>query len=171
MNTAVGEKERQTKSKAIPAEHLMPAVKSMLDEGHTATFRIRGRSMRPFLEDCRDRVILAPCDGAGVEPGDAVLAEINPGVYVFHRVVSHTGDTVTLRGDGNVYGTESCHPSHVIGRATGFLRKGRSCPDSTSGVKWRLYSFLWPSSSFLRRIFLAFHRRIILRWFPSRIKS
>ena len=71
MNTAVGEKERQTKSKAIPAEHLIPAVKNMLDEGRTATFRIRGRSMRPFLEDCRDRVILAPCDGAGVKPGDA----------------------------------------------------------------------------------------------------
>lgn len=48
MNTAVGEKERQTKSKAIPAEHLIPAVKNMLDEGRTATFRIRGRSMRPF---------------------------------------------------------------------------------------------------------------------------
>lgn len=158
-------------SKFIPNADFVPAVKQFIDEGHTATFRVRGYSMRPFLDHGRDKVILAPCSSADIRRGDVVLAQVAPGCYVLHRVVSRSGDSLTLRGDGNVSGTESCRVTDVIGRAAGFLRKGRRCPDLTTSFKWRAYSALWSSSPLLRRLLLAFYRRVVLRLFPSRVEA
>ena len=33
---------------------LLPEIVQLMDEGHTVTLRLRGYSMRPFLEDNRD---------------------------------------------------------------------------------------------------------------------
>ncbi len=154
-----------TKTITLPNAQLIPAIKQLIDEGHTATFRVRGRSMRPFLEDCRDKAIIAPADASGIKRGDVVLAEISPKVYVLHRVSQREGDTLTLRGDGNVYGTESCKISDVIGIATGFVRRKSEKLTRTDSLKWRIYSATWPSNSFIRRCFLAFNRLVVLRLF------
>jgi len=37
---------------------LLPEVVKMLDEGHTVTLLLKGYSMRPFLEDNRDKALL-----------------------------------------------------------------------------------------------------------------
>ena len=45
---------------------LLPEIVKMLDEGHTVTLRLRGYSMRPFLEDNRDKALPEggrPCVG------------------------------------------------------------------------------------------------------------
>lgn len=75
---------------------LIPQFKQLLDEGHTVRFRVRGISMRPFLEDQRDIVTLAPLSKAP-EVGDAILAEVAPKHYVLHRVVRLQGDQITLK--------------------------------------------------------------------------
>ena len=36
----------------------LPEVVKMLNEGHTVTLRLRGFSMRPFLENDRDKALL-----------------------------------------------------------------------------------------------------------------
>ena len=36
----------------------LPEVVKMLNEGHTVTLRLRGYSMRPFLENDRDKALL-----------------------------------------------------------------------------------------------------------------
>ena len=78
----------------------LPHVVGLIAEGHTVTLPLRGRSMRPFLEDGRDKALLsAPTD---IAVGDAVLAEIAPGFYVLHRVVALTPTEVRLLGDGNL---------------------------------------------------------------------
>lgn len=159
------------KSLSLPNEQLIPEIKKLIDDGYVTTFRVRGFSMRPFLEDCRDKVILSPCRPEDVRSGDVVLAEIAPRHYVLHRVAARSGDRLILKGDGNVHGTEQCSIANVIGIATGFYRKGRTTPDTTCSRKWKLYSMIWPSSPFLRRWLLAFHRRIWLRIFPVRIKN
>ena len=156
-------------SRQKPNDRFVLAVKEFIDEGRTTAFRVRGYSMRPFLDHCRDKVVLAPCRPENIRRGDVVLAEVSSHCYVLHRVVKREGDRLVLRGDGNVYGTESCLTTDVIGVATGFLRKGRACPDLTTSVKWRVYSALWPSSPLLRRLLLAFYRRIVLRLFPSKV--
>ncbi len=116
--------------------------------------------MRPFLEDNRDKALLAKAKD--IQVGDAVLAETAPKHYVLHRIIKIQGETVTLRGDGNL-GTEVCRVNDVHGIALGFYRKGRTKIDKTSGVKWRTYSHIWMALYPIRRYLLAGYRRI---WIP-----
>ncbi|MCH5181881.1 MAG: S24/S26 family peptidase [Prevotellaceae bacterium] len=149
---------------SVPNEILIPRIAEFIAEGHTATFRVKGRSMRAFLEDGRDQVVLSPFDAGRLRRGDVVLAEVAPRCYVLHRIVAREGDRLTLRGDGNIRGCETCRVSDVLGLASGFLRKGRQTPDRTDGLKWRIYSALWPQNPFLRRLALAAYRRLYLRF-------
>ena len=73
----------------IPNAILIPEIIRLLDEGHTVTLRLRGYSMRPFLEDDRDVALLVKAET--VKVGDPVLAEISPRHYVFHRIVAIEG--------------------------------------------------------------------------------
>lgn len=141
----------------------LPHVTALISEGHTITLPLRGRSMRPFLEDGRDKALLAaPSD---IAMGDAVLAEILPGHYVLHRIIGIDGEKVTLRGDGNL-ADEYCRLEDIRAKATGFYRKGRTKLDSTNGLKWRLYSVVWTRLYPIRRYLLfAFHPHI-----PQRFK-
>lgn len=157
------------KTIALPNALFIPEIKRAIDEGHTTTFRVRGYSMRLFLEDRRDKVVLAPCKE--VKVGDVVLTEIQKDKYVLHRVIQKEGEHLTLMGDGNVYGTETCNTSNVIGIAIGFLRKGRDVMDTTDGKKWKIYSFFWLRLKPIRRYILAFYRRIWIKIFPIHIES
>ncbi len=137
---------------------LFPHIISMLEEGHTVTLRLKGFSMRPFLEDGRDTALLRKAEDIVI--GEPVLAEISPGVYVFHRIIAVDGEEVTLLGDGNLT-PEYCKRSDIKAQAVGFYRKGSEKLDRIDGRKWRIYSFLWMSLRPIRRWLLAIHRRLI----------
>ena len=140
--------------KEIQFENAMflPEVVKMLNEGHSVTLRLKGFSMRPFLEDNRDKALLKKVNAPKV--GDPVLAEISPGHFVLHRIIAMSQDEVVLRGDGNL-NTETCRTQDIVGAVEGFYRKGRNT----------LYSFLWNRLYPIRRYLLAFYRRIWLRFF------
>ena len=124
----------------------LPEIIKLLEEGHTATILLKGYSMRPFLENERDKAVLTK---AGTpEVGKPVLAEIMPGRFVLHRIISIKGDEVTLLGDGNLH-TEKCRLSDV----------------KATDLKWRAYSRVWMALRPARRYLLAFYRRIWLRFF------
>ena len=146
----------------IANEILIPEIVKMLNEGHTVTLRLKGVSMRPFLEDGRDKALLTKPVNPKV--GDPVLAEIEPKHFVIHRIIDIQGDDVTLRGDGNI-GVEHCKQKDIQGAIIGFYRKGRDTLDRTDGQKWRIYSWLWTRLFPIRRYLLAFYRRIWLRFF------
>ena len=140
----------------------LPEIVKLMDEGHTVTLRLRGFSMRPFLEDNRDKALMTKATNPKV--GDPVLAEIEPKHFVLHRIIAIDGDNVTLRGDGNL-GNEYCTLGDVKGAVIGFYRKGRTTLDRTDGWKWRTYSFFWTRLYPIRRYLLAFYRRIWLKLF------
>lgn len=72
------------KQKEFANEVIIPEIAKLLDEGHSVTLELRGMSMRPFLEDGRDKAILIkPCSPLKV--GDVVLAEVAPRRYALHR--------------------------------------------------------------------------------------
>lgn len=141
---------------------LLPEIVKMMNEGHTVTLRLRGFSMRPFLEDNRDKALLKKANRVHV--GDAVLAEIGPKHYVLHRIIKIEGENITLRGDGNL-AVEHCKTNDVKGLALGFYRKGHKYLDKTDGIKWRFYSFIWMSLYPIRRYLLAAYRHIWLKIF------
>lgn len=144
----------------IPNEILIPKVKEVIERGATATLRVKGHSMRIFLSNGRDLVTLVAPERENLRVGDVVLAEIQPKVYVLHRIIQRTQDQLTLMGDGNVGTTETCTINDVIGIVTLFYRKGRTKPDSVNGWKWKTYSRIWLTLTPIRRYILAIHRRL-----------
>lgn len=144
----------------IPNEILIPKVKEVIERGATATLRVKGHSMRIFLSNGRDLVTLVAPERENLRVGDVVLAEIQPKVYVLHRIIQRTQDQLTLMGDGNVGTTEACTINDVIGIVTLFYRKGRTKPDSVNGWKWKTYSRIWLTLTPIRRYILAIHRRL-----------
>lgn len=158
-STLIGHHEIQ-----FPNAKLIPEIARLLEDGHTVTLRLRGNSMRPFLEDNRDEALFAYTSHPKV--GDAVLAEICPHIYALHRIIRLDGDEITMRGDGNLQ-VERCRLSDVKGKAIGFYRKGRTKLDSTDGFKWRIYSYIWTRLFPLRRYLLF----MLYPHVPRRIKK
>lgn len=154
-----------THTKKLSNAALLPEIIALLEEGHTVTIRLKGVSMRPFLEDNRDKALLTKA--TKIKVGDPVLAEISPHRYALHRIVDIKGDNVTLRGDGNI-ACEYCKVKDIKGAVIGFYRKGRSKLDRTDGAKWKIYSFIWTRLYPIRRWMLAFYRQIWLPFFGSR---
>lgn len=153
-------KDAKLSSLRIANAILLPEVIGMLNEGHSVTLPLRGYSMRPFLEDGRDKALFTAVDKANIHVGDAVLAEIKPGVYVLHRIISISGNNVRLRGDGNLT-SEYCVVDDIKALATAFYRKGRTTPDSVDGRKWKVYSRVWMALYPIRRYLLFIHRHYI----------
>ena len=135
---------------------LFPQIISLLEEGHTVNLKLRGFSMRPFLEDRRDTAVLKQV--GAIVCGEPVLAEIVPGRYVLHRLINIDGDKATLLGDGNI-NVEHCRVSDIKAQVVGFYRKGRNTMDTVQGRKWLTYSKLWMFLRPVRRYLLGIYRR------------
>ena len=88
----------------------------LVNDGVSVTLPVEGRSMRPFIIGGRESVILQK--PTGIKVGDVVLAWGEDCRYVVHRVIRIEGDEVTLMGDGNLRGTESCQKRDVRALAT-----------------------------------------------------
>ena len=124
----------------------------------SVTFTVRGYSMRPFIENGRDKVEITLPQEPRI--GQVVLAEIAPRTYALHRIIKIEGDTVTMQGDGNYLSqTETFTADKIIGTVVSITRKGKRV--SVESKKWKTYSFLWDKLKPMRRILLAIHRRVI----------
>lgn len=143
---------------------LLPEVVKMLNEGHTVTLPLKGYSMRPFLENGRDKALLIKVQH--LKKGDPVLAEVRPGHYVLHRIVAIHSNRVVLCGDGNL-ANEYCRQEDVRASVIGFYRKGRTTLDRIDGCKWRIYSMIWVNLRPFRRILLSVYRRFWIKYFGA----
>ena len=137
----------------------LPQVVALINEGHLATIVARGNSMRPFIEDGRDKLVFGKAESFGV--GDVILAEVTKGHFVCHRVESIDGDVVTMRGDGNVIGTETFHMADVRAKLLRVVRKGKVVTLADSKA-WKVYSAIWPKLLPVRRYLLALYRLLWL---------
>ena len=133
----------------------------LVQDGVSVTFPVKGRSMLPFIFGGRESVILQKPES--LQRGQVVLAEIGPDRYVVHRIIKITQDRVTLMGDGNICGTESCPPDKVLAIATHVVdEKGKRRTLESKGqmFKARVWYVIRP----LRRIILAVLRRICKKY-------
>lgn len=147
-------------------EVFLPQVVALINEGHNVTITARGSSMMPFIHDGRDSLIFAKIEDK-VRVGDAVLAEVSKGVFVCHRIVEINGRKVTLRGDGNIRGTESCTVEDVKALLVGVVRNGKTIILKKSKA-WHVYSVLWPRLLPIRRYLLALYRLVVMHKLPQR---
>ncbi|MDR1003582.1 MAG: S24/S26 family peptidase [Prevotellaceae bacterium] len=148
-------------AKQLPNEVLLPEAARLISEGHTVTLTVRGNSMNPFLRDRRDRIVLGALSDDRLRPGRAVLARETGGRILFHRIIARNADTLTLRGDGNLHGTEQTTVADVMGCLIAAIRHERRY--AADGWVWRLYSACWMHLPCLgRRCLLALYRRLFL---------
>ena len=144
----------------IENDILIPELARLLSEGKEVRFTPSGVSMRPFIEGDKDSVILAPMNRAP-QRGDILLAQVQTlcgrTTYVLHRLIRVEGEQLTLMGDGNLAGTETCLRADVIGIVTRIESpKGRRKP-LTRGYLWYI---LRP----VRKWLLKIYRHSILIW-------
>lgn len=141
----------------LPNDAFLGLVAEKLAQGHTAIIWVKGYSMRPFIEFGRDKVKLAARKTYKV--GDAVLAQILPGVYVLHRIIRIEGSSVTLQGDGNLRGTEHCRMTDICGVVTEYIRPGRTIPADDSKLCNRIR--IWRRLRPMRRILLLIYKSLL----------
>ena len=122
------------KSIQLPNNILLGNVGELIAEGHTVSLRVYGNSMRPLLEGGRDKATLAPFDTLNIN--DIVLAEINTGQYVLHRIIAIDGEYITLMGDGNIKGTEVCKETDITAKVISARRNGKEW--KATDKKWKL---------------------------------
>jgi len=143
----------------------LPQLVQLVNEGHLATIIAKGNSMRPFVEDGRDKLIFGQYDEIRV--GDVVLAEVTEGHFVCHRVEKMEKGLITTRGDGNVTGTEIFEASNVRAKVVKIVRKDRTYDLATSKI-WKCYSLIWPKLYPVRRYLLAIYRLLWHHQLPQR---
>ena len=144
----------------------LPQVVELINEGHTVTIMARGNSMMPFIKDGRDSLFFSNLN-LDIRVGEAVLAEIHKGVFGCHRIVEIKDGKVTLRGDGNVQGTETCRIEDVKAQLVAVTRDGKYYDLNTSKA-WKIYSFCWTRLLPLRRYLLALYRLLAMHQLPQR---
>lgn len=139
----------------MPNDVLLPEIGRMVADGMTVTLRGKGNSMLPFIVSGRDSVVLSRADS--LDKGDIVLARINDGRYVLHRIIRMDGDNIVLMGDGNLKGTEQCTASDILAKAIKIIRNG--CYIDTDNLSERRKAIIWRKLRPLRRWLLAIYRR------------
>lgn len=129
----------------------------LVADGVSVTFPVKGRSMIPFIVGGRESVVLQKPDD--LKLGHVVLAEIAPEHYVVHRIIRiGPDDRITLMGDGNIRGTESCRREHVLARATHVVdAQGQRRTLESKGQIFK--ARVWYRIRLFRRIILAVLRR------------
>ena len=129
----------------------------LVEEGVSVTLPVDGRSMLPFIIGGKESVILQQPKQPQI--GDVVLALVEDGRYVVHRIIRIDGDLVTLMGDGNLVGTERCTIANIKALATHVVdAKGKMHQIDTP---WRRRAAqLWWHLRPVRRYLLAIYRRV-----------
>lgn len=135
--------------RTVANEVLLEEAAALMLEGREVTLTPLGSSMLPFIRGGKDAVRLRKNPTVAV--GDIILVRL-PGRYVLHRLIRKDGDRLTLMGDGNIAGTETCTTADVLGTVTAILRGGKEIIPGDG----RLWRRLLP----IRRYILAIYRRL-----------
>lgn len=136
-------------------DYIIEEAIRLVNEGVCVTLPVDGRSMLPFIIGGRESVILQPPGLTAV--GDVVLAWVEGGRYVIHRIIRIEGEKVTLMGDGNLVCTERCTLSDIKAKATHVVDGNGAMHDLYN--RWRkLGAKVWFWLRPVRRYLLAIYR-------------
>lgn len=140
----------------LPNDVLLAEVARLLDAGENVTMKVKGNSMLPFITGSCDSVVLRR--PTLLKPGNIVLARLDHGPYVIHRITAIRNRQFVLMGDGNLYATETCTRQSIVGQVICVIKKDRvvDCTTAIQLGKAKLWKKLLP----IRRYLLAIYRQI-----------
>ena len=124
----------------FPDDVILSEVIRLVESGVSVTFPVQGRSMRPFIEPSGESLVLEKI--SRIHKGDVVLALVDNGYYVIHRVMRVSGETVYLMGDGNLDLRERCKISDVKALAT-YVVNSRGKKRNLYSMRRKIAAALW----------------------------
>ncbi len=144
------DKTAENKTRIIANEDYFAEVQRMLDQGKEVRIRIKGGSMRPFIED-GDTVVLQAYQGEPLALGSNVLAK-DRDKYVFHRFVGKKNGQFVLAGDGNLVLREYVDKTAIVAVASMHYRNDSLKGKAIDSIGARLAGLAWYHIRLLRRI-------------------
>ncbi len=142
------------------ADLVITEMKGFIDQGRSVILPVDGWSMRPFIIGGKDKVEFVPLPPA-LQLGDVVMAKVQEGYHVVHRVVEIDGDHFVLEGDGNLGFQEHCLLGDIVAQGIYVIdRKGRkqSLISPSARRRWKVWMRLKPLRRILLKIFKIFRR-------------
>lgn len=130
-------------------------IREEIVDGREITITAKGGSMRPFIRDGLDELILRRCDDQSFRKGSILLTELGEQRHVAHRVCQTNGEEIVLRGDANPWLTEFCGRNEVIAEVVAVVRGGNRV--DRGSLCWNCYRYLWPQTPFFRRVALKMY--------------
>lgn len=101
------------KKRTIPNEMFFATVEEMIGEGRSVEMTVKGFSMRPFLRNERDVVVLSPVGEKVLQRGMVVLFRYG-GRHILHRIRKTEGERLLIEGDGNYRTVEIATKEDVV---------------------------------------------------------
>jgi len=146
----MSEHSEDNKTRIISNDLYFTEVQHMLNEGKEVRIRIKGDSMRPFIQD-GDSVILKTYRGEPLRLGSNILAK-HEGKYVFHRYVGKKNAQIVLAGDGNLVLQEYINLPDIIAVALVHFPQNSAKEINLNHNRARFRGLVWYHIRLLRRI-------------------
>lgn len=136
-------------------------IEELIAVGECFELRVTGFSMLPLLGYGHDTIIVRRTTATEQIERRVAMFRERDGHIVVHRVLSVKDGIVTLKGDGNIRGTEQCPRERIIG-VVERVRRGNGRVVSCTTRWWRMRERLWLWQPLIvRRYALAVMRRWI----------
>ncbi|MGI6572876.1 MAG: hypothetical protein ACOX19_05585 [Fermentimonas sp.] len=137
---------------------LFHEVAEVVTLGHRVEIVGKGNSMFPLIRGDIDKIVLKKTDSRSIEKGNLLLVKLANDNYVLHRVKRYDTHTVTLQGDANLRGVETCRREDVIAEAVEVIRGTKRI--IKGNFAWKLFHLLSLQPYGIRRVVLAVWRRV-----------
>lgn len=124
----------------------------MRDSG-AISLPVQGKSMRPFLKEGRDSVVLIVPNG-DYKKGDIVVYK-RKNTYVMHRIVSVGQNTVSIMGDNEINPDNGVDKNNIVAVVKEIRRNGKVI--SNRDFEWKFYSDVY-INPIIRKMILSFHK-------------
>lgn len=146
----MAENTSKNETRVISNEDYFAEVQRILREGKEVRIRVKGNSMRPFIQD-GDTVLLRAYSGNPLPLGSNILAKEND-KFVFHRFVGKKNGQYILAGDGNLVLREYVNSTDIIAIAIMHYPKDKEKVIAVNGTWARLRGLCWYRFRLLRRV-------------------
>lgn len=146
-------------TKQIANDLFFASAEEFLREGKSVELRVKGFSMRPFLRNGRDVVVLSPVEGVALRKGMVVLFR-HRGHHVLHRVRRVNGGSLVIEGDGNYRTIEHATTEDVVAWVSEVRLDGGPRGFAYGSCRWRSRSAVSLTIKALRTVAIDVKRKI-----------
>lgn len=108
-------------------------LEDIIREGKSVQFRLKGRSMEPFIQD-GSQIRVSPVKFEDTRLGDVVLARWR-GNWILHRILFKNKDFMYLIGDGNLVQIEKVGRNDLVATLTSVQEKDGKITSQDFGAK------------------------------------